>query len=770
MQILNVPKILPQVSMPREDTFLLAYVVAESIRALLTISVIQSHLPISSVLITLLGELTKFVVALIYLANGAGFKMSSIKAKLLFSSDWREYMAISIPAIMYFISTLSYMMAIQFTMPSTLRVSMIAKLPCTAILHHLFITPQRSFCAWISLVFLTFGIVLVNVPSYLITIITGAPRSAYQEENQFSLLEPLIGLLIAVTSAFASIYTETILKTNVPFWVTQTWMYAFGSLAGAVTLGVCDGQLASTAKELPVASSLHSTTLQILVVAAVAGRGLVVANILRRKDNLVKIVGSSASLVVIIIAQRLLFPHLFSNTVTMRTTTGLGITWISTWTYNSYKRKGKRGERIQETQNKMIRTRQLLFWACVVMAQLTLFTLQIFSLQPSQLTSLNKPFRWFNNGFRWQTPMNDIERFFLPYNVTPAEWAIDANPSPRCAWDYILQHDINARSSEIINWAEAYLDTNCPVYPVPETGMIFHFYWRGRWRSFNDLSIEAFLATQRLEDGHRLIYWYEDGGPPASTLEMFQPYSEYVEFREVDMLAESKGYCLEHMREWNDRTYRETLGMSIMTLSDMFRILLLTKYGGLWVDADAILLRDLTPLIRMGPWCVGTMLNPNAGFGTWNNALLNYGPVGLGLGEKVLDLVCRMPFDPKKFREVWPGFEPPEWWVLYNWSLMKILEEKEGCRIGAIPQTWVDVYVEAPCAVVEDGTLPGKFRGLFVWHSKLDDELDSCLADGSPTTAAKMRRSIWRMLDEGLDLSGRDVIPQSLCRGLMESW
>src|SRR5271154_3901245 len=109
--------------MPPEDMskslLLPAFVVAESIRVLLTFSVIQSHPPISSVLITLLGELTKLAVALIYLGNGVGFNMSSIKAELLFTSDWREYMAFSMPAVMYLVNTLFYMMALQRNMPST---------------------------------------------------------------------------------------------------------------------------------------------------------------------------------------------------------------------------------------------------------------------------------------------------------------------------------------------------------------------------------------------------------------------------------------------------------------------------------------------------------------------------------------------------------------------------------------------------------------------------------------------------------------------------
>jgi mannosyltransferase OCH1-like enzyme len=55
------------------------------------------------------------------------------------------------------------------------------------------------------------------------------------------------------------------------------------------------------------------------------------------------------------------------------------------------------------------------------------------------------------------------------------------------------------------------------------------------------------------------------------------------------------------MREWTDEEYRKEIHMPIQTRSDLIRLLLLSKYGGMWLDADSIPLRDFTPLIRAGP-------------------------------------------------------------------------------------------------------------------------------------------------------------------------
>lgn len=78
------------------------------------------------------------------------------------------------------------------------------------------------------------------------------------------------------------------------------------------------------------------------------------------------------------------------------------------------------------------------------------------------------------------------------------------------------------------------------------------------------------------------------------------PYRNVVSFRRFDEgLAE--GSCLMDMKEWIDPEYRKKLEMPVSTRSDLIRLLLLSKYGGIWLDADSIPLRDFTPLIRAGP-------------------------------------------------------------------------------------------------------------------------------------------------------------------------
>lgn len=312
------------------------YVVAETIRALLTFSAVQSHIPVSSVLIAFFAELTKLTFALFFAARWSGFQLCTLREELLFSSNVKPYLAICVPAILYLVNTLMYMAALGLTTPSFLHIAMLGKIPITAIMHHFLVRRQTSAYAWASLAFITVGMFVFNLPAEFLAMITGTRPSGLEERDESSSTVGLIiGLIIALISGFTSTYTEVILKRKIPFWVAQTWLYAFGSLASGVVYIFWDGFSRSTTDD-PV-PLVHSVVLHIALVIASAGTGLVIANILRKQDNLVKIVGTSAAIVVIIFAQFLLFPSLRATTLNLHTTLGVTIIAISTWTYNHYK-------------------------------------------------------------------------------------------------------------------------------------------------------------------------------------------------------------------------------------------------------------------------------------------------------------------------------------------------------------------------------------------------------------------------------------------------
>jgi Capsular polysaccharide synthesis protein len=403
------------------------------------------------------------------------------------------------------------------------------------------------------------------------------------------------------------------------------------------------------------------------VIATTAATGLCVANILRKKDNLVKLVGTSASMVTIIFAQTVLYPKLRDHTFTVQTVLGVGIISISTWTYNYYKQLdpaneqgsyssvslGEPGE--QEEGDKMTTkstvkdntftpTPKKLLGCILLVLCLTAWTANygpnpIFTSdqvsQPPPSPAQPSDDASFSETVKEPVPesipepalthsavptlsavpiqpavptqpalpavVDDVKRFFAPRNITPAEWGHTDTPLS-CIENWVDKY-ADPTSANFTHWETSFLQSGCPVYPIPQGGMIFHQFWTGPWRPFNEISIEAWLATQRLGDGHRLIYWYNDGGPTPDVRRRFTEgeYGKYVEFREFDAIAEAKGYCVEDMPEWNNEKYIEDNDMNVSSLSDIVRNLLLAKYGGVWLDSDTIPVRDLTPMIRSGP-------------------------------------------------------------------------------------------------------------------------------------------------------------------------
>ena len=416
-----------------------------------------------------------------------------MRAELLFSIELKKYFAISILAVLYLANTILYMIALRLTTPSFIHVAFLAKLPITGILHHLIIRPQRSIYAWLSLGFLSFGIILFHLPAdILATIINNRPLSA-EGIDLYSVVAVTLGILIAISSGLIGIYTELILKGKTPFWVTQTWLYAFGSTAAGVTLCFWSGESTFAATDASSPLPLDRRSLHILVAAAVTGTGLIVANILRTGDNLVKIVGASASIIAIVLTESFLYK---SSILTTQTTAGIGIATISTWTYNFYRQTPRVDQETEASGERktdvLIPTRTKLLFAGLTVALLTILT----SLHQTAPHSLPLP----SHHPSFSNYSKDIERFFVPHNLSPAIWAPGVNP-PRCLFDYIEKHQIALNSPEVLNWERAYLDTGCLVFPIPDKGFVFHSYWRGPWREAFNFMIESFLATQRLEDG-----------------------------------------------------------------------------------------------------------------------------------------------------------------------------------------------------------------------------------------------------------------------------
>lgn len=409
-----------------------------------------------------------------------------------------------------------------------------------------------------------------------------------------------------------------------------------------------NGQVKSNkAADSPSKGSIFATPeavfVNLAVIVATAATGLVVANILRKQDNLVKLIGTSLSIVTIIVGQWIFFPVLRAKTFNVQTVAGAGIIAISVWTYHYYKQAQPRtssshvdysdemdsessiplkAEDDESPSSKAgvcaasaARTNTNTKTLTPTLPRVAVAILVVLGLSIG--TAFSEQRHRVPNGTPQGTfqatvdpyGRRDIERFFVPHNVTPAVWG-ETTRGVGCINKWIKREKVLPYTQKFNDWEYSFLDSGCPVYPIPDGGLIFHQYWHGEWRDFQEITIEAFLATQRLGDGHRLIYWYEEGGPNDAVRKRFTEgeYAKYVEFRELDRATEAKGTCLESMPEWTDVEYRKALKMKKSTSSDIVRNMLLAKYGGVWLDSDTIPLVDFTGMIRSGPSVPGVCL------------------------------------------------------------------------------------------------------------------------------------------------------------------
>ena len=131
--------------------------------------------------------------------------------------------------------------------------------------------------------------------------------------------------------------------------------------------------------------------------------------------------------------------------------------------------------------------------------------------------------------------------------------------------------------------------------PCPVT---FHMFWRQRrpgfWRRARRfgrkqaLPVKAFFATQDRARASLVLWSDED----LSDNEWLSPFAPSITFRIYRPELEARGTPLENRpdlyRQQDRRVWRD---------SDLFRVLALHNYGGVYVDMDVVLLRNLGALL-----------------------------------------------------------------------------------------------------------------------------------------------------------------------------
>ncbi|KAF4629129.1 hypothetical protein G7Y89_g9018 [Cudoniella acicularis] len=311
---------------------LILYVSCETIRANYAYYAFHNFPQISASLIALLAETFKLAIAVLFLLRANdGFTVEGL-TKIIRSFqpadvDFKRILKYALPAALYLANNLIYYTILPKTSPSLLQVCVLAKLPTTGILHHYMIKPQRNLFAWVSLGCLCLGLVVFNIPSASNHNISSAEAASEWY------LAPVAGFVIACLSALASIATETSTKTG-EFWESQAYLYIWGMFFAIVAYPLApSGGNANPGEETRL-FDMWSAVFGLVVITS--GTGLVVAVVLRARDNILKVIGTAASLITIAASQFILLPALRASTFTPWKVCGGGIVTVSTWCYNHY--------------------------------------------------------------------------------------------------------------------------------------------------------------------------------------------------------------------------------------------------------------------------------------------------------------------------------------------------------------------------------------------------------------------------------------------------
>lgn len=667
------------------------------------------------------------------------------------------------------------------------------QLPLTALLHHIVVTPRRNSAMWIALACLSLGLLLAGSPDAL-----WDPDQRATIPLRDMLAGPLVGLTIGIVSAASSIMTELLFQDQVPFWTAQFWLYFWGTV-----LAVGAALVAQVTSASPTAAAVeqHKSPLgpYLAVMTVAAASGLAVAAILKQRDNLVKLVGSSLCITTLYISQHLLFP--LAEAVESRAIIGIGMLTVSTWAYNFYKdvpatalpptpmmttadgstysAVDAKGEELMNLQDRgaasprMVSLEPVPLPAASSVARPTARRLGVCAIIVIVLAAV-PPFL--------PTPRRSIKRdfkaFFTPRHIFPAHWEDSPDVDERqCVLrSFGNEGEIDQHPSLLADWEERIVRSTCPVYAVPDTGLTYHVMWRvdraetpATGQLGRQLATDAFLATQRLRDGHRLIWWYpsNSSAPPFLPGDAFHsrylvpesPFFDFVEARPLDVDELAGGTCARTLVEGS---------LGAKTRAELERTLVLARYGGVWLDEASLLVRDLTPLIRTGPLVpslVSVVPCPTSNAGSLMltasisqmdgsmppPGLLVYGPAWSGLGSHILEHACRLAstsVSPQPLQDLHArcaadsdcGIKPfPAQWATGP-------TEWETCEVA----TWPDESAKP---------LPPRLHGIFAWRAQahLRTDEDPCWQAGSGSALAAVRMRVEEILDTmplglGIDL------------------
>ncbi|XP_075257582.1 UDP-galactose translocator-like isoform X2 [Convolutriloba macropyga] len=209
-----------------------------------------------------------------------------------------DTLRVSVPAILYMIQNNLFYVAVSNLPAATFQVVFQTKILTTAMFAVLILHQKLSLTKWLSLFILTAGIAAVQIETTV---------SKEQKEQNSENQKPIVGfvaiIIASLTSGFAGVYFEKILKeAQVSVWLRNIQLAIFGFSLGMVAVYITDGE---QVLKLGFFYGYNRWTVAVILNQALGG--LIIACVVKYADNILKGFATSIAIIVSCIFSTFLF-------------------------------------------------------------------------------------------------------------------------------------------------------------------------------------------------------------------------------------------------------------------------------------------------------------------------------------------------------------------------------------------------------------------------------------------------------------------------------
>jgi hypothetical protein len=239
--------------------------------------------------------------------------------------------------------------------------------------------------------------------------------------------------------------------------------------------------------------------------------------------------------------------------------------------------------------------------------------------------------------------------------------------------------------------------------------LIFHCLWRvpGDFGRKQAAVLKSIIVNHFEHLDNLKIYLWSN--VDLSSNEVLIDFKTYITFKKWDYDTEKLGTPLENNKDLKNTDLYDSL---CWIESDIFRILILYKYGGFYIDMDVLILRNMLPLNDyefVYQW--GSSGNGTESF-TMNNAIMRLNK-GSQLANEILELITKTVIRKN-----------------YNCFGRDLFLQIKNNKILVLPCIWFNsewVCSKVPLNPFKNIGIIELFDGAYTWHwhNRWNHEIDS---------------------------------------------